>query len=300
MGHRTRPATRARAARLGVFFKDLKRRARPPRRPQRGEPPTPEQKLYIDAWKQCREAGLDVNGPARSRSRPRTRARRSRTRWPATAARWAPGALKTYQLVAAMDWSTPSAAPSSAPGPAAPAGSATIQRARKGNRHADEDVGGVKYTFPLAAPDRPPPSATSCAPARAPRWRSRSASTARTTSRRRCGWRWARPRRSQGRRRGAAGQAIAASGRRGEPAAGEEATRPRPRRSRRRVVASAAKADFEALQTPDLAAAQTLDAAAERSSRTSSSAGRSCSTRPPTPGGSSREQRFATVEAIFD
>jgi hypothetical protein len=140
---------------LGTFFSTLKRRATEARKAAGTNPPTPEQKLYIDAWKQCTDAKLDVDASGRItlNGAVATGADVEDT-MAGAAGPMATDALKTYQLVAAMDWIDAFRATVVRPGPSA-AGKIGHGYSERGN---GSDVtlttkhGGITYSFPLTAP----------------------------------------------------------------------------------------------------------------------------------------------------
>jgi hypothetical protein len=140
---------------MGVFFKDLKRRAEAAA-PKAGQTPTAEQQLYIDAWEQCRKAGIDVdaagtvtlNGKA-------TTGGDVEDAMAGSSGPMAQGALKTYQLVAAMDWIETFRGTLVRPGPngAPKIGHEYAERGNGTSVTMTTTHGGVKYTFTLDAPD---------------------------------------------------------------------------------------------------------------------------------------------------
>ncbi len=79
---------------LATFFDDLRRRAR-------AETDPAARALYESAWRQCRDAGLDLrDGALLLRGEPAAADEMVRALQPAMET----GALRTYQLVAAADW----------------------------------------------------------------------------------------------------------------------------------------------------------------------------------------------------
>lgn len=140
---------------LGVFFKDLKRRAEAAA-PKPGETATPEQKLYIDAWKQCRDAGLDVDASGTVTLNGRaTTGKDVEDKMAGAGGAMNQGALKTYQLVAAMDWIAKFRETMVRPGPSG-AGRIGHEYSERGSGTSvtlKKAAGGTTYTFALDAPD---------------------------------------------------------------------------------------------------------------------------------------------------
>ena len=141
---------------LGMFFGDLKRRAQAAKAAAGAKPPTPEQKLYIDAWAQCTAAKLDVNaaGQVTLDGAVATGADVEEEMAGASGP-MATDALKTYQLVAAMDWIDAFRATLVRPGPSAAGRDrprATASAATAPTSRSSTTSGGITYSFPLMAP----------------------------------------------------------------------------------------------------------------------------------------------------
>jgi hypothetical protein len=144
--------TKDTASSMGMFFSDLKRRA--DAAAKAGASPSPEQQLYIDAWKQCRDVGLDVDAEGRIllNGKPATGGQVEGVM--AGSGPMSTGALKTYQLVAAMDWIEKFRTTLVRPGPS---GSGKIGNgyAEQGNGSAvtlKQKSGGTTFRFHLQAP----------------------------------------------------------------------------------------------------------------------------------------------------
>jgi hypothetical protein len=139
---------------LGMFFSDLKRRAAAVK-PAAGAKATKEQQLYIDAWEQCTKAGLDVDNAGRiTLGGNVATGQEIEDKMAGDSGPMATDALKTYQLVAAMDWIDAFRGKVVRPGPSAASkiGHEYSERGDGSDVTLQTVSGGIIYTFPLKAP----------------------------------------------------------------------------------------------------------------------------------------------------
>jgi hypothetical protein len=92
-----------RGSSLGQFFHNLKVRAEDAKKTEVSKR-TAEQKLYVDAWEQCTDQGLDVSGGKISLKGKEATGAEVEALLGGKQGAMAKDALRTYQLVAALDW----------------------------------------------------------------------------------------------------------------------------------------------------------------------------------------------------
>jgi len=282
---------------LGMFFGDLKRRAQAAKAAAGAKPPTPEQKLYIDAWAQCTAAKLDVNaaGQVTLDGAVATGADVEEEMAGASGP-MATDALKTYQLVAAMDWIDAFKGTLVRPGPSAAGriGHGYSERGDGSDVTLKTTSGGITYSFPLTAPT---PAATVGDLLRS----GKNTALAVTLGVNRPHY--------------VEAALWLATSRRADPSAdaqqlldrlvaAAETAEPTKKKHKRRTVnatdVTAAQADYDALRRVICPAAPTLDAAAEEKLANEFKRQALLLYKPSDARKFHRERRFATVEAIFD
>jgi hypothetical protein len=282
---------------LGAFFSKLKERAAQAAKDAGTKPPTPKQKLYIDAWKQCTDAKLDVNaaGQITLNGAVATGADVEDTMAGASGP-MATDALKTYQLVAAMDWIDAFRATVVRPGPSAASkiGHGYSERGNGADVTLTLERGGIKYSFPLAAPT---PTANVGDLLRSGKNTALAVTLGVNRPHYVEGALWLAVS-NRADPKGDAGALLE------KLAAAAEAQAPTPKKRKTRTVnaadVTAAAADHAALQRVIWPAAPTLDAAAEEKLATEFKRQALLLYKPSDARKFHRERRFATVEAIFD
>lgn len=99
----TRKQSAERASSLVKFFHNLKVRAEDATKTDAAKR-TAEQKLYVDAWQQCTSQGLDIRGNKITLNGKEATGAEVETLMGGQHGAMAKDALRTYQLVAALDW----------------------------------------------------------------------------------------------------------------------------------------------------------------------------------------------------
>ncbi|MGB7208409.1 MAG: DUF2272 domain-containing protein [Pyrinomonadaceae bacterium] len=120
---------------LGAFFRALRDRAA-----AAAAPPTPEDRLYVDAWGECTAAGLTLDG---NRIRINGVVANGQTVEARMRPRMATGHLRTYQLVGAVDWIEAFRTTVIRPGP-------SVGRRLVGNSYTQTDGRGLRATLTRA------------------------------------------------------------------------------------------------------------------------------------------------------